>query len=83
LIDGEIKKIVDDALENAKKILTDKKNDLEKLAKALLEYETLTGDEIKDILADKEIRKDYSTNKHNDEESSKTSSHFIPNVSES
>jgi len=83
LIDGEIKKIVDDALENAKKILTDKKNDLEKLAKALLEYETLTGDEIKDILADKEIRKDYSTNKDNDKESPKTSSHFIPNVSES
>jgi cell division protease FtsH len=83
LIDGEIKKIVDDALDNAKKILNDKKNDLEKLAKALLEYETLTGDEIKDILADKEIRKDYSTNNQNNEESSKASSHFIPNVSES
>ena len=32
-------------------------DDLEKLAKTLLEYETLSGDEIKDILAGKEIRK--------------------------
>ncbi len=32
-------------------------NELEILAKALLEFETLTGDEIKDILAGKEIRK--------------------------
>ena len=69
-------------MQNAKKILTEKKQDLEKLAKALLEYETLTGDEIKDILADKEIRKDYSTNRDSDN-ANKASSHFIPNVSES
>ncbi|MBM3579345.1 MAG: ATP-dependent metallopeptidase FtsH/Yme1/Tma family protein [Alphaproteobacteria bacterium] len=62
LIDEEVKRIADEALEDAKKILLEKRSDLEKLAKALLEYETLTGDEIKDLLAGKEIRK---TSTHN------------------
>ena len=34
----------------AKKILTEKIDDLHKLAKALMLYETLTGDEIKDLI---------------------------------
>jgi cell division protease FtsH len=76
LIDLEIKNIVDNAHKRATKILNDKKHDLEKLAKALLEYETLSGDEIKDILAGKEIRK----NLKNDHDSS--GSLFIPNVGE-
>jgi cell division protease FtsH len=82
LIDAEIKKIIDEAISRAKQILTEKKDDLEKLAKSLLEYETLTGDEIKDILAGKEIRKDYALKNSNENEESKNSSHFIPNVSE-
>jgi len=57
LIDEEIKAIVAQALESAKRILIEKKQELEKLAKSLLEYETLSGDEIKDILVGKEIRK--------------------------
>lgn len=55
LIDSEVKRIVDEALQRAKEILTTKKPDLEKLAKALLEFETLSGDEIKDLLAGKEV----------------------------
>ena len=35
---------------NAKQILTDKIEDLHKIAKALLTYETLTGEEIEDII---------------------------------
>lgn len=57
VIDQEVKRIVDEALAAAKKILTEKKEDLEKLAKALLEFETLSGDEIKDLLAGKEIKR--------------------------
>ena len=56
-IDAETRRIVDEALQRAKQILTDKKDDLEKLAKTLLEFETLSGDEIKDLLAGKVIRR--------------------------
>ena len=74
LIDSETKRIIEEALTKAKKILTEKKVDLEKLAQSLLEYETLSGDEIKDLLAGKEIRKTSAF-----EAQSKASS-FIPNV---
>ena len=49
-IDSEIKKIVEAGYERAKKILKEKIDDLHKLAKALLIYETLSGDEIKDLI---------------------------------
>ena len=49
-VDEEVKKIVDAGYQRAKKILTDKIDDLHKLAKALLIYETLSGDEIKDLI---------------------------------
>ena len=49
-IDVEIKKIVDEGYKKAKKILTEKIDDLHKLAKALLIYETLTGSEIDDLI---------------------------------
>ena len=49
-IDKEIRKLVDEGYNVARKILTEKKEDLHKIAKALLTYETLTGDEIEDII---------------------------------
>ena len=49
-IDIEVKKIVDTGYERAKKVLTEKIEDLHKLAKALLIYETLSGDEIRDLI---------------------------------
>ena len=49
-VDSEIKKLVDEGYERAKKILTEKIDDLHKLAKALLTYETLTGEEIRDLI---------------------------------
>ena len=49
-VDVEVKKIVDLSYERAKKVLTEKIDDLHKLAKALLIYETLTGDEIQDLI---------------------------------
>ncbi len=74
IIDDEIKRIVGEALNKAKQILEDKKSDLEKLARNLLEFETLTGDEITDILTGKEIRKRLKI--------APAKSGFIPNVSE-
>jgi cell division protease FtsH len=49
-VDVEIKKIVDLGYKRAKKILTEKIDDMHKLAKALILYETLTGDEIMDLI---------------------------------
>ena len=46
----KIKKIVDEGYKKAKKILTEKIDDLHKLAKALLTYETLTGNEIENLI---------------------------------
>ncbi len=57
LIDAEIKRLVSEAHESALKILHDKKDDWEHLAQALIEYETLSGDEIKAILRGEEILK--------------------------
>ena len=49
-VDSEVKKIVESGYARAKQILTEKIDDLHKLAKALLVYETLTGDEIRDLI---------------------------------
>jgi cell division protease FtsH len=51
LIDKEIRRVVEQGYERAKTLLSDHRDELETLAKALLEYETLTGDEIKTLLA--------------------------------
>ena len=49
-IDEETRRIIDDAYRDASKILSDNKNELETLARGLLEYETLSGDEIEKII---------------------------------
>jgi cell division protease FtsH len=50
-IDKEIRRIVDGAHERAKACLDEHREQLETLAQALLEYETLSGDEIKTLLS--------------------------------
>jgi len=49
-VDSEIRKIVDKGYDRARKILTEKIDDLHKLAKALLTYETLSGEEIENLI---------------------------------
>ena len=49
-VDSEIRKIVDKGYDRAKKVLTEKIEDLHKLANALLTYETLSGDEIEELI---------------------------------
>ena len=49
-IDQEVRRLVEDGYKEATRILTEKRDDLETLSKGLLEYETLSGDEIKDLL---------------------------------
>jgi len=57
IIDQEVRKIVDVAYDNARKILTENLKDLHLLAKGLLEYETLSGDEIKSVLAGETLQR--------------------------
>ncbi len=49
-IDSEVRRLVETGLADATGILTSRRDDLETLAKGLLEYETLSGDEIMGLL---------------------------------
>ncbi len=49
-IDGEVRRLVEMGLSEATRIITTKREDLETLAKGLMEYETLSGDEIIGLL---------------------------------
>jgi cell division protease FtsH len=50
LIDAEVKRFVEQGLERAREILTTNVEQLHLIANALLEFETLTGEEIKTLL---------------------------------
>jgi cell division protease FtsH len=58
VIDQEVRNIVDGADADCRKILRENIDDLHTLANALLEYETLTGDEIKALLRGEPIVRD-------------------------
>ena len=49
-IDAEVRRLVEAGLAEATRIITEKRQDLETLAKGLLEYETLTGEEIMNLM---------------------------------
>ena len=55
LIDAEIKDLVENGLKRATEILTDQEDKLHLLAQAMLEYETLTGEEIDQLMKDGKI----------------------------
>ncbi|WP_075997224.1 ATP-dependent zinc metalloprotease FtsH [Salaquimonas pukyongi] len=57
-IDAEIRRLIDEAYDVATKILKKKKKDWETLSQGLLEYETLSGEEIADLLSGKPPRRD-------------------------
>ena len=50
VIDGEIREFVEEAENRARKVLTEHEDDLHRVAKALLEFETLSGEEVKALL---------------------------------
>ena len=50
IIDDEVRKLIDEAESRSRQILKDNIDNLHTIAKGLLEYETLTVDEIKDLL---------------------------------
>ena len=50
LIEEEVKRFIQEGYETAHRILTERKDEWERLAQGLLEYETLTGEEIKRVM---------------------------------
>ncbi len=60
-IDDEVKRLVKEGYDEAKRILTENLDGLHRLAKTLLEIETLTGDEIAKVLNGEEIVRDAET----------------------
>jgi cell division protease FtsH len=57
-IDAEIRRIVEEGYGRAKHLLTEHLDQLHSLAGALLEYETLSGDEIKRLIAGEDVGRD-------------------------
>jgi cell division protease FtsH len=56
MIDEEIRRMIDEAEGTARRILTEHLDDLHTVANALLEYETLSGEEVKALLRGEAIR---------------------------
>jgi cell division protease FtsH len=50
LIDSEVRRLIEEGERTARTILTERLDSLHQLAKALIEYETLSGQEVKDLL---------------------------------
>jgi cell division protease FtsH len=57
-VDEEIRRIVDESYEKARRILTENIDQLHTLAKGLLEYETLSGEDINRLLRGDSIIRD-------------------------
>jgi cell division protease FtsH len=60
-IDEEVRKLIDAAESKAREILNTHLEDLHKVSKALLEFETLSGDEVRALLRGESIRRDDGT----------------------
>jgi len=58
VIETEVKRLIDDGYKTARKIIEDNAEEFDRLAQGLLEYETLTGDEIKRVMRGEPPRKD-------------------------
>ena len=85
IIDEEVRKIVEEGENTARNILTKKIEDLHKIAEGLLEFETLTADDIEELLSGKKIKKaDFNlsnSNKDNTNKDTKDKS-SVPNTKE-
>jgi cell division protease FtsH len=62
LIDEEVRRLIEDAEASARRILTEHKDQLEAITQALLEYETLSGDEVNKLLKGESIERPLDPN---------------------
>jgi cell division protease FtsH len=58
IIDNEIRRLIEEGETTARRILTERIDELHKIAKALLEFETLSGDEVRALLRGEPIVRD-------------------------
>jgi cell division protease FtsH len=58
LIDSEIRGLIEDGERTARGILAERREDFETIAQALLEFETLSGEEVRDLLAGRRPRRE-------------------------
>ncbi len=56
IIDEEVRRVVDECYSRANQILVDNRDKLDKMAEALIQYETIDSDQIDDIMAGREVR---------------------------
>lgn len=67
LIEEEVKRIIDEGYATALKVLKKRKKDWETLAEGLLEYETLTGEDIQKVIKGLPLGKDDDSDDNPDE----------------
>jgi cell division protease FtsH len=60
MIDQEVRRLIEEAEATARKVLTDNLDQLHRLGAALLEYETLNGEEAKRVIKGEDIGRDDS-----------------------
>ncbi|MEM9060897.1 MAG: ATP-dependent zinc metalloprotease FtsH [Pseudomonadota bacterium] len=58
VIDEEVKRLIDEAYTTAKDMLLEKNDEFERIAQGLLEYETLTNDDLRKIIAGEPLDRD-------------------------
>ena len=75
-IDDEIREFVNAGFERAKKLLTDHEDQLHAIAQGLLEYETLTGEDIDAVVNGREI--EHPVPEDDEAENARNSSSAVP-----
>ncbi|MES2497043.1 MAG: ATP-dependent zinc metalloprotease FtsH [Pseudomonadota bacterium] len=63
MIDQEVRRLIEEAEATARKVLTDNLDQLHRLSSALLEYETLSGEESKHAIAGEDIGRDQGNSR--------------------
>jgi cell division protease FtsH len=63
LIDAEVRRLIEEAEATARKVLTEHIDELHRLANALLEYETLNGEESRKAIKGEDIGREDPANK--------------------
>lgn len=56
MFDGEVRSLIEQSTTRVRSLLESHRTELERIKEALLEYETITGDELKRIIRGEKIR---------------------------